>query len=112
MRGGAVDRRIAAATPLVRHWTAIAETGQDQTVLDPAQVGLVSREPRDRTDGSGEEQEAIGEGTAFRHGPPGQLDRHRERRQIVVREGGMAGMTGDEDLVGRGSRHQILPVRK
>ena len=59
--GGAVDRGRAAAAALVVQPPGIAEVRQHQPVADGAEPGLVERQPGDRADGAGDEQEAVAE---------------------------------------------------
>ncbi len=109
---GPVDGGVAPATTLVRGVAAIADAREDQAVPDARGRRLVEREPRDRPDRAGDEEEAVrvaercaGEGACQRHGD-------RDPRQVVVRERGVAAMARDQDLLVRPAADDAFAVRQ
>src|SRR5207342_1874037 len=55
-----IDGSIAAATPLVRQGRGVADARHDHAADDPREPILVAREPADRSDRPGNEEQAIG----------------------------------------------------
>lgn len=100
MRRRAVDQRVAPAALLVMHDPRIAEIDRDEPGLDRGKPGLVEREPCDRADGAGDEDETVGEPGLRGHQPLDELDRDRDPREIVIRKRGVAAMRGDEHFLG------------
>src|SRR6266540_3633842 len=106
---GSIDLGIASSAFLVREGPDISDTGDREAMFDPLRLLLVESQPRNRPDGSGDEKEPIRE-SAIR--PPckgiGKPGRHRDPRQVVVRERRMADVAGDEDLILDLSLQQVL----
>ena len=59
VRGRPVDLGVPAAALLVREAAAVAEAGEDEAVADPAHGRFVARQPGDRADRPGDEQEPV-----------------------------------------------------
>jgi len=59
--GGAVDLGVLPAALLVCHWPGIAHAEADEPVLDAVEALLVARQPGDRPDRPGAEEEAVRE---------------------------------------------------
>ena len=112
MRGGAVDESVTPAAALVRRRSRVADTRDDEAVLDPVDAMFVAGEPGDRPDRPWDEQEAVRVAERETSQVLGETRRQRDARQVVVGEGRVAAVTGDEDL-GLGLAGQVaLPVRE
>ena len=108
---GPVDLGASTERPLVRERVRVAQTGQGQAVPDPGGALAVAGEPRDRADGAGREQEAIGEPARVEGGEmAGEKRRDRDAREVVIAERRVAHVSRDEHLVGPPPRKHELSV--
>src|SRR6266446_3242685 len=110
MRNRAVDLCIPAATFLVMQLSGIAHAGQYQTMLDVRNLVLVPCEPGNRADRSRNEQETV------RITVRRDCQRARQRsckddsRQIVVAQGWVAGVAGDQHFAPNLSWQKVLAI--
>ena len=95
---GAVDVGVAAPALLVGERSGVPDARDHQTVTDAPDVLLVAREPDDRADGAGDEQQPVR--VAERAGAEQTAERgeHRDPGQVVVRQRRMADMGREEHL--------------
>ena len=101
MRRRPVNLGISPAALLVMESARVSDAGQHQSVADAPARFAVSREPGDGADRSGNKQKPIRVAKI----PSGQKLRqkggHGQPGEIVIRQRRMAGMTRNQDLVGR-----------
>ncbi len=107
---GPIDLRVAPAALLVGQRARIANAQAHEPVLHALQALLVAREPGDRADRAGAEEEAV----RVAKRPAREVLRERghqhQSREIVVRHRRVAGVARDEHLVCGLARHESLGV--
>src|SRR5215510_4266834 len=106
MLGRAIDLGVAAPALLVGQGTGVADAGGGQAVADARGGILVGREPRDRADGSRNEEETVRVPPRYRREQLRQSRQERDSGEVVVCQRRMAAVSGEEDLVGRGPRQE------
>jgi hypothetical protein len=94
-----VDIGITAAAAFVVKAAGVTDAGEDEAVFDSRQDRLVGGEPSDGADGARNPEEPVGE--AVREGTEvlGEFSGDDHAGEVVVAEGGMAGVGGEEDFV-------------
>src|SRR2546425_9516160 len=112
MRNRAVDLCIPAPAFLVMQLSGIAHAGQHQTMLDVRNLVLVPCEPGNRANRSRNEQETV------RITVRRDCQRARQRsckgdsRQIVVAQGWVAGVAGDQHFVPSLPWQKVLAISR
>jgi hypothetical protein len=106
----AVDLGVAAPASLVGRWPAVAEAREDETVPDALDARLVVREPGDRPDRAGDEEEAVRVPPGTRREQSAEKRRHDDTREVVVAEGRVTRVARDQHLVGRAPGEDALAV--
>src|SRR5436189_4556739 len=106
-----VDLRVASSALFIVKRPWIADARQDNPVLDSRGLVLMTREPGDRSNCAGNEQEPVRIPPALAFGQfLRQEDRHADARKVVIAQRGMAHMTGKQDFVSSGARKKVLPI--
>src|SRR5437899_1144051 len=90
VRDGAIDVSVALAATLVGERPGITETAEHESVPNGRNLCLIAAEPRNRTNSSWNEKEAVRESTRRRTQPTSKKCGYRYPGKIVVAKGWMA----------------------
>ena len=102
--------RVSPAALLVGGFSRITHAGRHQTVLYFVDPFFIQAEPCNGTDRSGNKKKSVGIAPWTCTQMFGQKSYHRHAGEVVVTERGMAGVTGDQDLVFLLSGEIILSI--